>query len=220
MTRTGNALAVLAVSLSVHGCAPTATVVKPGGPTIGEAAAEPATGAKMRIAVMDFENKTSYDVGNGMRSMLTSALFKTGRFIVIEREMLKDVLVEQKLGTTGVVSDETAVPVGQIEGAQLLIYGTVTDFEPGQQGVRTAVGGAQQSHVAIDLRIVDARTTRVVASTTVEGKATSAVLSTSALKYVGLSPLVQLEAWNNTPVGSAIRLCIDSGVDYIVTRLK
>jgi curli biogenesis system outer membrane secretion channel CsgG len=206
--------------LSFSGCAPTAEVVNTGGPTIAEAQAEPATGDKLRIAVMDFDNRTRYDVGRGMRAMLTSILFRTDKFIVLEREELRDVLLEQRLGTTGVVSRETAAPVGQVEGAQILIYGVVTEFEPGQRGATTIVGGAQQSHVAIDIKIVDARTSRVLAATTVEGKATDVAVSTKALEYVGMSPLYYLEVWNNTPVGSAIRLCIDKAVGYIVSRLS
>jgi len=202
------------------GCGPTAKVMSPGGPTIQQAMSEPTKGKKMRIAVMQFDNRTRYDVGNGLRAMLTSSLFRTDKFIVVEREMLGDALLEQKLGTTGVIREGTAAPTGEVEGAQLMIYGTVTEFEPGQRGIRAIPGGVQQSHVAIDLRIVDSRTSRVVKATTVEGKATDAYLDTSVLKYVGMSPLYALEVWNNTPIGSAIRLCIDKAVEYIVLHIR
>ena len=206
--------------ISLSSCAPTAEVVVKEGPTIAQAQAEPAGGKKLRIAVMGFENKTRYDVGRGMRAMLTTSLFRTNKFIVIEREELRDVLLEHRLGATGVVSQETAAPTGQVEGAQILLYGTVPEFEPGQRGVSTIVGGAQQSHVAIDMKLVDARTSRILATTMVEGKSTDINLNSKMLKYVGVSPLYYLEIWNNTPVGSAIRLCIDKAVDYIVTKLE
>ncbi len=207
------------VLIFLMGCGPSATVVVTQGPTISQAQAESATGGKPRIAVMGFENRTRYDVGHGMQAMLTTSLFRTNRFIVIEREELRDVLLEQKLGASGVVSQDTAVPLGEVEGAQILIYGTVTDFEPNQRGAGTIIGSADQSHVAIDMKLVDARTSRVIATTTVEGKATDINLSSKMLKYVGMSPLYYLEVYNNTPIGSAIRLCIDQAVDYIVTRL-
>ena len=219
MDRDWAALLGVVLLLGLLGCGATAKVVDKGGPTIAEAQAERAVGEKLRIAVMRFENKTQWDVGRGMRAMLTSTLFRTGEFIVLEREELSDVLLEQQLGATGVVSDETAAPQGEVEGAEVLIYGTVTEFEPGQRGAVTIAGGAQQSHVAIDLRIVDAVTSRVLSSTTVEGKATDVSLSTEALKYVGVSPLYYMEAWSNTPVGSAIRLCIDKAVEHIVSEL-
>jgi len=118
------------------------------------------------------------------------------------------------------VSRETAAPSGEVEGAEILVYGAVTDFEPGQRGVVSTFGGVQQSHVAIDLKLVDARTSRVVAATTVEGKAMDVSLNTQALKYVGASPLYFLEMWNNTPVGSAIRVCINEGVAFVVSQLE
>ncbi len=205
---------------SLLSCAPTAEVVVKEGPTIAQAQTEPANGEKLRIAVMGFENKTRYDVGRGMRAMLTTSLFRTNKFIVIEREELRDILLEQRLGRTGVVSPDTAAPTGEVEGAQVQIYGTVTEFEPGQRGASTIVGGDQQSHVAIDMKLVDARTSRILATTTVEGKSTDINLNTKMLKYVGASPLYSLEIWNHTPVGSAIRLCIDKAVDYVVTKLE
>ncbi|NOX34683.1 MAG: hypothetical protein GXP56_13290 [Deltaproteobacteria bacterium] len=202
------------------GCGPSAQVKVTGGPSISQAQSQSATRNKLRIAVMGFENKTKYDVGRGMKAMLTTSLFRTNQFIVIEREELRDVLLEQRLGTTGIVSKETAVPTGELEGAQVLIYGTVTEFKPYQRGVTTIVGGVNQAHVAIDMKLVDARTSRILASTTVQGKTSDVNLSTSMLKYMGLSPLYYLEIYNNTPIGSAIRLCIDNAVDYIVTRLN
>jgi curli biogenesis system outer membrane secretion channel CsgG len=219
MERDWMALSWVVLLVGLLGCGASAKVIDKGGPTITEAQAEPATGGKLRIAVMRFDNKTQWDVGRGMRAMLTSTLFRTGAFIVLEREELSDVLREQQLGATGVVSDETAARRGEVEGAEILIYGTVTEFEPGQRGAVTIAGGAQQSRVAIDLRIVDAVTSRVLSSTTVEGKATDVNLSTEVLKYVGASPLYYMEAWNNTPVGSAIRLCIDKAVEHIVSKL-
>jgi len=220
MSKSSAMFIMLSFLFSLLCCAPTAEVVVKEGPTIAEAQADSATGKKLRIAVMGFENKTRYDVGRGMRAMLTTSLFRTNKFIVIEREELRDILLEQRLGATGVVNSETAAPTGEVEGAQVLIYGTVTEFEPGHKGASTIVGGAQQSHVAIDMKLVDARTSRILATTTVEGKTTDINLNTKMLKYVGVSPLYYLEIWDHTPVGSAIRLCIDKAVDYIVTKLE
>jgi curli biogenesis system outer membrane secretion channel CsgG len=214
---------LMLAAMALASCAPTATVVSTGGPTIQQAREEPATGDKLRIAVMNFENKTLYHIGDGMRAMLTSCLFETGEFIVIEREMLQDVLMEQKLGVTGVVSDETAVPVGEVEGAEVLIFGVVTDFEPAAKGIGSSFGGMQQNHIAMDLRLVDARTSRVISTTTVEGKATDVYLDTAALQYIGAEFgkfYPTLAVWQNTPMGTAIRICLDQAVGYIVQQTR
>ena len=208
-------LTIVCSLMVLLGCGPSAQILDPGGPSIKEAMSEPSTGNKMRIAVMNFENKTPYEVGNGMRDMLTSTLFRTGKFIVVERENLPEVLQELRLSSTGIIDPETRIPVGETESAELLIFGTVTDFFPAEKGVTAKVGGVQQSHVAIDLKIVSTRTSRILAATTVEGKATDAFLDTSVLKYVGMSPLYSLAIWKNTPIASAIRFCIDKAVDSV-----
>ena len=58
-------------------------------------------GPKKRIAVLDFEDKSSgqhsgwHNVGRGMADSLVTALVKTNRFIVIEREQINKVMAEQ-----------------------------------------------------------------------------------------------------------------------------
>ncbi|HEX9903063.1 MAG TPA: CsgG/HfaB family protein [Acidobacteriota bacterium] len=197
-------------------CGPTAMVVNPGGPTIDEAQNVDAS-AKMRIAVSRFENKTNYPVSGGLTDMIVSALFRTNRFIVLERENLDVVMQEQELSKSGAVGKQASIASGELEGASFLVLGAVTEFEPNVRGVATPFGGVKQSHMAIDLRIVDSRTSRIVASVTVEGQATDTAIGVGLLKWVGGIPMVMsLSAWNNTPMDKAIRLCLDKAVDYIV----
>ena len=216
MKRTFPALASLFVLVLCQACGPTATIVSTGGPTIVEAQNVDSS-AKFRIAVARFDNKTPYTVGWGMTDMLVSALFRTGRFIVLERENLDVVLQEQKLSSVGVVNEKASIPAGMLEGAEFLVIGAITEFEPDEKGVKTLVGGVKQSHVALDMRIVDSTTGRVVSSVTVEGKATDVALNAGVLKYIGVSPLVSgLKAWSNTPMDKAIRTCLEKAVEYII----
>ena len=60
---------------------------------------------KTRIAVSAFENKVktpwgdpSWKIGEGLPEMLTTELMKTGRFTVVERQAIGDVVREQELG--------------------------------------------------------------------------------------------------------------------------
>src|SRR3990172_7408882 len=204
------------MGLPLIACAPTATVrSSPQAPAIAQARAEPATGEKLRIAVKAFEFKAargSGDIGTGMSDMLTDALFNTGRFIVLERERVSEVIEEQDFGASGRVKKETAAPIGEIEGAQLLIRGSVTQFEPKCRGASAVIVSGGQACVALNLRIVDAKTGRVVNATTVEG--------TSGAASVGLifatAPLpIGLGAYSRTPMEAAIRNCIDTAVKHI-----
>jgi curli biogenesis system outer membrane secretion channel CsgG len=226
-------VALIALIAIVVSCAPTATVTKgTAAPTISQAQAVPYSGPQKRIAVMTFTDKTAKGwrgVGEGMSDMLTSALFESGRFIVLERQAVRDVIQEQDLGASGRVKRETAAPIGEIEGAELMVYGAVTEFEPEEAGIgggtyipglKTGViAGAKRAHVAIDLRIVDSKTSRIVATTTVVGKATDVAGGIGTVIGGGKTRMpIGLAGYKNTPMEQAIRNCIDQAVNFISSK--
>lgn len=230
-----SALSFTVMTFIFTNCAPTATVTKgTTAPTISQAQSVPYTGPQKRISVMNFSDKTAKGwrgIGEGMSEMLASALFESGRFIVLERQAIKDVIHEQDLGASGRVKRETAAPVGEIEGAELLVYGAVTEFEPSEAGIgggtyipglRTGIiGGVKRAHVAIDLRIVDAKTSRIVATTTVTGKATDVGGGVGTVIGGGKSRLpIALGGWQKTPMEQAIRVCIDEAVNFIASKAQ
>jgi curli biogenesis system outer membrane secretion channel CsgG len=203
--------------LALMGCTTSATVVSSsGGPTIQQAQQEPYSGPKKRIAVKAFDFKAAQSdgqVGRGMSDMLANALFNSNRFIVLERENIKEVLGEQDFGASGRVKKETAAPIGELEGAELLIRGSVTEFEPKCKGGSLLfVVKGQEACVTINLRIVDAKTGRVVNATTVEGR--SGNVGVGLVFATGTLP-IGLGAWSKTPMESAIRNCIEEAVKHI-----
>jgi len=231
-------LSVLCVFLFwMVSCAPTATVTSSGGPTIAEAQAEKYDGPKARMAVGEFQDKTAKgggqtgwmsmfgvnfkEIGDGMRDMLTTALFNSNRFIVLEREQLDTVLKEQDLGASGRIKKDTAAPVGEIYGADLIITAAVTEFEGGAQGVGAGTkvlgvavgGGMKKAHMAIDVRIIDAKTSQIVGATTVVGNATS--FAAGGATNIGGRLPIGLGGFSKTPTERAIRICIEKAVEYI-----
>lgn len=207
---------LLAAILALAACT-SATVVSnsSGGPTIRQAQVEPYNGPKKRIAISSFEDKATHSgkLGRGVTDMLADSLFNTNRFIVLERERIKDVIKEQDMIDSGRFRQETVAPKGQLEGAELLIRGSITQFEPSCRGGSLLLVGAKEACVTINLRIIDAATGRIVNSTTVEG--------TSGAAGIGLiftsSPLpVGLGAWSKTPMETALRNCIETAVRHIV----
>ncbi len=191
---------VLAVALllpSLAGaCATTAAVRGGGGGDVNSARLAPYDGPQARIAVASFEDKTrkgSAEIGTGMATMLTTALVNSNRFIVLERDLLEEVLREQDLGASGRVRGGTEAPIGEIEGAELLVIGAVTAFEPdslgiggGILGLGTLIGTAvlhdanrnvpisaatyTESHISIDVRVIDATTSRVLFTTAIDAR--------------------------------------------------
>src|ERR1019366_901160 len=60
----------------------------------------PAVGLKKSIAVIGFDGTVSFEGGDavqGLATMLTSALIKDGRFVVVERAAIADVSAERQL---------------------------------------------------------------------------------------------------------------------------
>lgn len=214
---------------------PKARGTQTGGPTIEEVQQEDAMGPKARVAVTRFEDKTAKgyrDIGEGMAEMLSHALFATNRFIILERQAIGDVLTEQDLGASGRVKRETAAAIGQIEGADLLIMGTITEFEPGTSGaggglggliplpgrrigIGGIAGGIKTSHVAMIVKVIDAKTGRRLASEQVEGKATDI----GGLAGMAGGPLAgAFGAYSKTPMEKAIRVAIEETVRLIVAK--
>jgi len=98
-------LAVMGSMVGYTGCVtpgqPTATVTHGQGPSVQEARMERYDGPKARIAVGDFQVKAAgatIEIGDGLREMLLTALFNSNRFIVLERQAVQDVMLEQDLG--------------------------------------------------------------------------------------------------------------------------
>jgi curli biogenesis system outer membrane secretion channel CsgG len=221
---------------------PTAKTESASDKSIAEYQLEAYDGPKARVAVYRFEDQTAKgggtvyggypgfqwytpQIGNGMADMLTDRLLQSNRFIVLDRQALKDVLQEQDLAATGRVSRETAAPIGAIEGADLLIKGSITEFEPGSAGggaglgagyfglpgliVGGVLGSVRQSHVAMIIQVVDAKTSRLLFSTTVEGKANDFNLGGLLGGFGGgFGGGAGLGAWQKTPVEKAIRIAI------------
>lgn len=210
-------LASLAVVLT--GCATsTAQVVSrdAGSLTIDQVRAAPYDGPRMRIAVTAFEYRAAkggHDIGDGMTDMMTDALVNSGRFIVLERERLAEVMAEQDNLDSGRFRAETVAPKGELEGAQLLVRGSITQFEPDCAGGSILIAGSKQSCLAINIRIVDATTGRVVSATTVEGTAAN---SSVGLIFAGGNLPVGLGAFRRTPMEAAIRNAIEAAVTHVV----
>ena len=203
---------------------------------IQEKQGEAYNGPKARVAVARFTDKTGKgwwtgSIGDGMADQLTTALFNTNRYIVLERQTLNDVLREQDLGASGRVRQDTAAAIGEIEGAELLIVGAVTEFEGNASGAQGAgagarkgilgaiTGGFKRAHMAIDMRVIDAKTSRVLAATSVEGSSTGVNLGALAGAFRGSGSLAAgLSGWQNTPVEKALRVCIEKAVDFVVSK--
>lgn len=203
-------------------------------------------GLKRRIAVMDmaltattlsqtspgsYSQTTSIqipppaDFALGLTEMLTTALTETGAFIVLERKGLSDATAEQDLGGSERANREVATTAGSVIGAQALVRCAVTEYaytQSGGTGSLKIVQGLSlgatsvRAQVGIDVRIYDARTTQVLASTVARGSATARSLD---VKYANRSGDYGGSGFAATPLGQASRQAIEKAVAFLVEKV-
>ncbi len=235
------ALSIIGYSLMVLGLAGCASLQQMTQPTAqvdntaGTQPLPPYSGPKARVAVADFDVKAARaggEIGSGLREMLVTALINSSRFSVVERQVLNAVMKEQELLASGAAAQGSGGPQrGKLKTADIIVTAAVTEFEPQASGGSAGLGGGggvgsgllggllgaalNKAHMALDLRIVDASTSEIIAATRVQGQA-SDVSGYAFGGFLGGWALGGgLSAYANTPMEKAIRICIIEAVRYI-----
>ena len=227
-------LGLMALVLFTASCATTeeiTTKVTTGGPSVAEVTTY--QGPKARIAVARFEMKAAQgygEIGSGMSDMLVDSLFQSNRFIVLERgEGLADIKEELALSESGYTEKGKAAEKGTLEGADILLTGAITAFEPNAEGAGggglgiTIFGGlgiggkTKKAYIAANIRMVDVRTGRVISSAKVEGKASDFKFGIVGGTVVGGVVLAGgFEKYKNTPMEKAVAVMLDNAIKEIV----
>ena len=85
---------------------------------------------KRTIAVVEFADLRGNvtDFGRFVAEELTTRLYETKKFKVIERQLLNKVITEQKLSLTGMIDQTSAQKLGKLLGVDAIASGTVTDL--------------------------------------------------------------------------------------------
>lgn len=182
-------------------------------------------GPKRTVAVSRFASKSDFnlrygltDVGGGLSAMLTAALVESGRFIVVERETLSDVLAEQSLIASGMVKEEGAAVPGALIGASLLVKGAVTEFSEAAGGGGFGVGIAgigvgiksRVATVGLDIQIIDATTSQLLANYKVLEKVSAKAVGVDVAR-AGID--TGFTKFFETPIGQATRKAITTAVE-------
>jgi len=174
-------------------------------------------GPKLRVGIVDFINKSSYGagrLGTSASDILTTELFKTGAFIMVERAQLKQILGEQALGQSGAVSAESAAQAGKVLGLNALVTGSISQF-----GVST--GGAdygvykqkvQTAKCVVDVRVVDASTGQLLFADSGKGE-----FEKKAQEVLGMGTRA---GYDETLGQEALRSAITKFMDNLVQKLQ
>jgi TolB-like protein len=101
--------------------------------------------AKTTIAVLSFEAKNvGQATAEAVSDIISTELFNTKRFRVIERQAINKVISELQFQMTGVTDMSQAVEIGKMLNAEKVVVGTVSRF-----GERTII---------INIKLVDVKT--------------------------------------------------------------
>ncbi|MFQ6096252.1 MAG: CsgG/HfaB family protein [Armatimonadota bacterium] len=193
---------------------------------------EPPRIIKKRIAVMPVNVEIQQwhwafgptSVAGGLTEMLTTALVDTGRFVVVERAGMDDVLAEQQLAQEGVTTKETGAKRGRVIGAEYLVRANLTEFEysaeGGGGGIRIKgfrIGGRKaKARLGLDVRVYNSSTSQVMASKHITGAATRR----SGSVFVPIGSIdVKADGFKKSPLGGAMRDAVRKWVDFIVEAL-
>jgi len=178
------------------------------------------SGPKAKIVVADFEvqaPKAASSIGAPLRKMLIAGLTDSRRFIIVERQP------QSGPGVTG--EDDKPKP------ADLIITATLVEFEPQASGGKAGIGGGggaasgilggllgvsmNKAHMAVEIRVVGAVTSTVLAAGRVQGQASDNAARNLKGAYNNWESAAGLTAYANTPMEKAMHECIIEAVRYI-----
>jgi len=191
-----------------------------------------ADGLKAMIAIGGFQIKAaqaSAVIGDGLREMLISALHQSGYFIVVERDDLRGLMAEQDLSRSPLAAAGSALPA-TLDVADLMVFGAVTEFEPKaggsswaspMVGVPLVIGTKiSWSKMALDVRVVDVRTARVLGAMRIPGMARSVQGTIGGVLPMGaIGVPAGLVAYRGTPMELAIRDCMHKSAYFVLNTV-
>jgi len=114
---------------------------------------------------------TDFRIGD----VLTTTLFKTGRFDLIERDRLDEILKEQRLGRSGLVDENTAARIGKLVGAEAVVFGVLSSAT--QQRFDKFSYDLIRTEVRVDARAVETATGRLIFTESAEGASETKVIT-------------------------------------------
>lgn len=119
------------------------------------------------------------DGGQTIADLLSSKLFESQKFEVVDRAHIQQVMAEHKLNKSGIVDEKTALQLGKYVGAAVLVFGNVSlnKYEQKMSKAnpwRDKEGGRHQTHyikgtakLTTTLQVIGLNTGKVLASKTI-----------------------------------------------------
>jgi curli biogenesis system outer membrane secretion channel CsgG len=212
-------LQLMIASLIFTSCATTYRETQVPGPTQPpvEGKIQNYTGPKKRVCIVDFANKSEYGQGQLGRSasdILATELFKSGAFILVERNKMQQLLNEQAFGQTGAIDPATAAKAGALLGCSAIVTGSITQF--GVKVLGTDYGiykqKVQKADCTVDVRVVDTSTGQVLFADSGKGE-----YETKITQVLGMG---QYAGYDEVLGQQALRAAITKFIDNLIQQLQ
>lgn len=155
------------------------------------------------LAIIDFSALgISQNDAVVLTSRLRSLLVQSSPYTIIEREEMLEILQEQDFQQTGCTTDECAVKIGKILGAQFILAGEI---------------GKLSNYITLDVRIVNVETSRIIKSVPWDKSGgDSGDLLKEGIPYIA----DQIRNISGLATGSITIFTIPSGADVIIDGVR
>ena len=217
----------------------------------------PSSSQKRRMAVSPFDYSTviswvqywfnsPYNIGDGIRAMLTVRMAQSNTITLLERAKIQEVMKEQDFAASNRVRQGTGAKIGQLTGADVNLYGDIVIFgrddTTKRKGASAVVGGLfgrtagalvafnkeEKAVVGINLRLVDTETGEVIETAEAKGES-----SRSSKDYAGALGVAGAGAYGagaggvsmtssnfqQTIIGEATSNAVTKVVEFLETRV-
>ena len=209
---------------------------------------------KRRLAVKPFDYSTvmnwvqywfnnPVNIGEGIRAMLTVRMQKTPsqNITLLERTNINDIMKEQDFGASNRVKKGTNARIGQLSGADCMLYGDIVIFGRDDTTKRKGFGAAigqfnplvgaavafnksEKAVVGINMRLVDAETGEVIETAEARGESSrsskdyAGLLGVKAVGVVGATGMTSSN-FEQTIIGEATSNAVTNILQYLEGRL-
>jgi curli production assembly/transport component CsgG len=177
------------------------------------------------------DSSFSTAVTQGAGSLLVKAIADSGWFVPVEREGLQNLLTERRIVRALETRPGQTPPADMLSGlmpASVLLEGGVIAYEQdvrtGGAGVRYfGIGASDQyrtDQVTVNLRAVDIRTGRILASVSTTKTIYSFKLAGDVFRFVSFKRLLEAEAGytTNEPAQLCLRDAIEAAVIHLIVQ--
>ena len=197
-------------------------------------------GPKIRVAVGEFKELDAalalyqemgwHGIAPSLTDQIVTGLVQTNRVAVLERQQIKKVIgnlaLEKESPNAKYFDQNTTKRTGKLLGAQAVLLGAVTEFEPDVSGAAGGLSMGQlgglryhtdKAVVGIDVRLVDQETGKILAAGRGRGEIDTSTVG-GVTKYQGLE--LGGQAWTRTPLGEATRVAANQALTRLVASLE